>query len=87
MSDQRKELLLAATLLLLLCTHAAAQVMPNDFTLPGAGLPVFILVVIAGVVYWRVLATAREKELNCGRVSVDLRYHRRERDLSRCMVA
>jgi hypothetical protein len=44
----------AALLLLVLCTPALAQVMPNDSTLPGAGLPVFILIVIAGLVYWRI---------------------------------
>jgi len=43
-----------AVLLLLLCTPAIAQNMPNDSTLPGAGLPIFILVVIAGLVYWRI---------------------------------
>ena len=42
-------------LLLLLCTPAVAQnTMPNDSTLPGAGLPIFILVVVAGLVYWKV---------------------------------
>ena len=30
------------------------QNMPNNSTLPGAGLPIFILVVIAGLVYWRI---------------------------------
>jgi hypothetical protein len=40
-------------LLLLPCTPALAQnTMPNASPLPGAGLPVFALAVIAGLAYW-----------------------------------
>ena len=51
-----------AALLLLLSTPAAAQnTMPTNSTLPGSGLPVFILIVSAGLVYWRVRRRRAEK--------------------------
>ena len=49
-----------AALLLLLCTPALAQ-NTKRFQLPWRGLPIFILVVIAGLVYWRVRRRARRR--------------------------
>ena len=62
MSDQRKELLLAATLLLLLCTHAAAQVMPERFYLARCGIARFHTGGYRRRCVLESLATAREKD-------------------------